>query len=64
MSRNTSTEVPDPKASQLLGDGQDSNKQNYRTMSWPFCALIMAAETISLGVLSLPWAMAQLGLIT
>ncbi|KAE8385588.1 hypothetical protein ETB97_004766 [Aspergillus alliaceus] len=35
----------------------------YRTLHWWQCAMIMIAETISLGILSLPSAMAALGLV-
>lgn len=35
----------------------------YRTLQWWQCGMIMIAETISLGILSLPSAMAVLGLV-
>ncbi|PWY89057.1 amino acid transporter [Aspergillus heteromorphus CBS 117.55] len=35
----------------------------YRTLAWWQCGMIMIAETISLGILSLPSAVANLGLI-
>ncbi|KAB8251809.1 amino acid transporter [Aspergillus flavus] len=35
----------------------------YRTLRWWQCGMIMIAETISLGILSLPSAMAALGLV-
>ncbi|GLA34932.1 hypothetical protein AnigIFM63309_009117 [Aspergillus niger] len=35
----------------------------YRTLAWWQCAMIMVAETISLGILSLPSAVASLGLV-
>jgi hypothetical protein len=60
ISEISSADAQDAKGSSKL---MDRDRQEYRTMSWYFCSLIMAAETISLGVLSLPWAMAQLGLI-
>lgn len=34
----------------------------YRTLQWWQCGMIMIAETISLGILSLPSAVAVLGL--
>lgn len=35
----------------------------YRTLQWWQCGMIMIAETISLGILSLPSAMAVVGLV-
>ncbi|KAL1967210.1 hypothetical protein VTN77DRAFT_3501 [Rasamsonia byssochlamydoides] len=35
----------------------------YRTMEWWQCGMIMIAETVSLGILSLPSAVAALGLV-
>ncbi|KAL2219013.1 amino acid transporter [Thermoascus aurantiacus ATCC 26904] len=35
----------------------------YRTMSWWFLVLVMVAETVSLGILSLPSAVAALGMV-
>ncbi|OBT71058.1 hypothetical protein VF21_10254 [Pseudogymnoascus sp. 05NY08] len=35
----------------------------YKTMAWWQCGMIMVAETVSLGILSLPSAVAQLGLV-
>lgn len=35
----------------------------YRTLQWWQCGMIMIAETISLGILSLPSAMAVTGLV-
>jgi amino acid permease len=44
--------------------GDETNKQvKYRTMEWWHAALVMIAETISLGILSLPSSMAGLGLV-
>lgn len=34
----------------------------YRTLKWWQCGMIMIAETVSLGILSLPSAVAMLGL--
>lgn len=36
----------------------------YRTVQWWQCGMIMIAETISLGILSLPSAVAVLGLVS
>lgn len=36
---------------------------NYQSMSWWHCALIMLAETVSLGILALPMAVSGLGLL-
>lgn len=36
---------------------------NYKSMSWWHVGMLMIAETISLGILSLPYSVAQLGLI-
>jgi hypothetical protein len=36
----------------------------YRTLQWWQCGMIMIAETVSLGILSLPSAVAVLGLAT
>jgi amino acid permease len=44
--------------------GDETNKQvKYRTMEWWHAAMVMIAETISLGILSLPSSMAGLGLV-
>lgn len=44
--------------------GDESDKEvKYRTMEWWHAALVMIAETISLGILSLPSSMAGLGLV-
>ncbi|KAF2722415.1 hypothetical protein K431DRAFT_319626 [Polychaeton citri CBS 116435] len=41
----------------------DNNEVDYRTMSWWRAASLMIAETISLGILSLPKAVATVGLM-
>jgi hypothetical protein len=46
----------------IKGDVEDGGK-NYKTMSWWHCGLIMLAETVSLGVMSLPWAISKIGLV-
>ncbi|KAI9374872.1 transmembrane amino acid transporter protein-domain-containing protein [Aspergillus egyptiacus] len=42
---------------------EESAEIKYRTLEWWQCGMIMIAETISLGILSLPSAMATLGLV-
>jgi hypothetical protein len=46
-------------------EGQVENEDvvKYNTMNWWQCGVLMIAECISLGVLSLPHAMAVLGLV-
>lgn len=44
--------------------GDESNAEvKYRTLSWWQCSLLMIAETISLGILSLPSVIAGVGLV-
>lgn len=44
--------------------GDETDKQvKYRTMKWWHAALVMIAETISLGILSLPSTLAAVGLV-
>ena len=50
----------DPLDENLL-QGQDH--VHYETLNWFHCGVLMIAECISLGILSLPAAMAKLGLI-
>lgn len=45
-----------------FGDEEDGEIR-YRTMTWWQCSMIMIAETVSLGILSLPSAVAVLGLV-
>ncbi|OQE36812.1 hypothetical protein PENCOP_c011G05766 [Penicillium coprophilum] len=54
---NVITHVADP-----FGDEANAETK-YRTLEWWQCGMIMIAETISLGILSLPSAMAVLGLV-
>ncbi|OJJ58068.1 hypothetical protein ASPSYDRAFT_1178640 [Aspergillus sydowii CBS 593.65] len=42
---------------------EETGEVKYRTLEWWQCGMIMIAETISLGILSLPSAMATLGLV-
>jgi hypothetical protein len=51
------THVADP-----FGD-EEHAETKYRTLTWWQCGMIMIAETISLGILSLPSAVAVLGLV-
>lgn len=44
--------------------GDETNAEvKYRTMKWWQTGMVMVAETVSLGILSLPSALATLGLI-
>lgn len=44
--------------------GDESNNEiKYRTMHWWQAGIIMIAETISLGILSLPSVLAAIGLV-
>jgi len=45
------------------GEVEEPHLVNYVNMNWAHCGLLMIAECISLGVLSLPHAMAVLGLV-
>ncbi|KAJ5887342.1 hypothetical protein N7504_009018 [Penicillium tannophilum] len=42
---------------------EDSAEVKYKVMRWWQCGLLMVAETVSLGVLSLPAAVATMGLV-
>lgn len=44
------------------GEVEDKNLVDYMTMNWFHGGMLMIAECISLGILGLPNAMAQLGL--
>ena len=50
----------DPLAEELI-PGQDH--VHYKTLSWWHCGILMIAECVSLGILSLPAALATLGLL-
>ena len=45
-----------------FGDESEAEVK-YKTLSWWKCGIIMIAETIALGILSLPSALATLGLV-
>lgn len=47
---------------EVFGDEADAEVK-YRTMKWWHAALVMIAETISLGILSLPSTLAAIGLV-
>ncbi|KAE8146781.1 amino acid transporter [Aspergillus avenaceus] len=53
---------PVPEYNDPFGD-EEFAEIKYRTLRWWQCGMIMIAETISLGILSLPSAMAALGLV-
>ncbi|KAJ5273383.1 Amino acid transporter transmembrane [Penicillium angulare] len=56
--------VMDPEKSQdPFGAGEEVGGVRYRTMKWWNCAVLMIAQSVSLGVLSLPSSMATLGLV-
>jgi transmembrane amino acid transporter len=61
------TMVLRPENSPSLGRNVDEEKVDpdlaVKTLAWFNLGLLMLAETISLGVLSLPWAIAQLGIL-
>jgi hypothetical protein len=42
---------------------EEEDHVHYKTLSWWQCGILMIAECISLGILSLPHAMATLGLL-
>ena len=46
-----------------FGSESDDASVKYRTMSWFQCGMIMIAETISLGILSLPSVLAAVGMV-
>lgn len=49
-----------------IGDAfgnEDHAEIKYKTLKWWQCGLLMICESVSLGVLSLPSAMATLGLV-
>ncbi|QKX53845.1 uncharacterized protein TRUGW13939_00925 [Talaromyces rugulosus] len=54
---NSAPEYEDPFGNEEFADVK------YRTLYWWQCGMIMIAETISLGILSLPSAVATLGLV-
>ncbi|KAL3490052.1 transmembrane amino acid transporter protein-domain-containing protein [Aspergillus germanicus] len=43
--------------------GEEGTQVQYRSMKWWHCAILMIAQSISLGVLSLPSSMATLGFV-
>ncbi|KAL4916693.1 transmembrane amino acid transporter protein-domain-containing protein [Aspergillus aurantiobrunneus] len=51
-----------PYMQDAFGD-EEFAEVKYKTMKWWQCGLLMVAETVSLGVLSLPAAVAGLGLV-
>ena len=56
MSRRKGADEDDPFA------GEEEGEMQYRTLKWWQAALIMIAETISLGILSLPSVLARVGM--
>ncbi|KAB8203489.1 transmembrane amino acid transporter protein-domain-containing protein [Aspergillus parasiticus] len=53
----TASRLQDPFA------GEEGSQVQYRIMKWWHCAILMIAQSISLGVLSLPSSMATLGFV-
>jgi hypothetical protein len=51
----------DPLA-EIVGE-KDDHVVHYKTLNWWHCGILMIAECISLGILSLPHALATLGLL-
>ncbi|KAI9374411.1 transmembrane amino acid transporter protein-domain-containing protein [Aspergillus egyptiacus] len=51
-----------PYAQDAFGD-EENAEVKYKVLKWWQCGLLMVAETVSLGVLSLPAAVAGLGLV-
>ena len=47
----------------FAAEEDDSSGVQYRTLAWWQAAMIMIAETISLGILSLPSVVAEIGLV-
>ena len=54
--------APIPTLCEPFGDERNAQVQ-YRTMHWWQAGMIMVAETISLGILSLPSVLAGLGFV-
>lgn len=52
----------DQSDSDPFGDEEEGDVK-YRTLKWWQCSMIMIAETISLGILSLPSVLASIGMI-
>ncbi|KZT21664.1 hypothetical protein NEOLEDRAFT_1181504 [Neolentinus lepideus HHB14362 ss-1] len=46
----------------VFGD-EESNDIHYKTLSWPFVAILMIAEIVSNGMLALPNALAVVGIV-
>ncbi|KIX95838.1 uncharacterized protein Z520_08546 [Fonsecaea multimorphosa CBS 102226] len=46
-----------------FGDDDEEGGVKYRTLEWWQCGMIMIAETISLGILSLPSVLATIGMV-
>jgi hypothetical protein len=61
--REKATTISPRATSEQEGQIENENVVKYNTMNWWHCGVLMIAECISLGVLSLPHAMAVLGLV-
>ncbi|KAJ7139857.1 transmembrane amino acid transporter protein-domain-containing protein [Mycena epipterygia] len=53
----------DPKADKEVFEEQPDHDFHYRTLSWQFVSLLMIAEIVSNGMLSLPSALAVVGIV-
>ncbi|KIY65513.1 hypothetical protein CYLTODRAFT_379300 [Cylindrobasidium torrendii FP15055 ss-10] len=55
--------TPIPKDAVDVFDESKDNDIHYKTLTWPFVALLMIAEIVSNGTLSLPSALAVVGIV-
>ncbi|KAL4969342.1 neutral amino acid permease [Aspergillus stella-maris] len=60
--RDEKKDLEPPQAQDAFGD-EEFAEVKYKTLRWWQCGLLMVAETVSLGVLSLPAAVAGLGFV-
>ncbi|KAL2831805.1 transmembrane amino acid transporter protein-domain-containing protein [Aspergillus cavernicola] len=62
FTRDEKKDLAPPYAQDAFGD-EEFAEVKYKTLRWWQCGLLMVAETVSLGVLSLPAAVAGLGFV-
>jgi len=60
--KRKSSKWQDQSQSDPFGDEEEGDVR-YRTLKWWQCSVIMIAETVSLGILSLPSVLASIGMI-
>ncbi|KAF7122284.1 hypothetical protein CNMCM5793_000241 [Aspergillus hiratsukae] len=60
--RDYEKQGPKPEYQDAFGD-EEYAEVKYKTLSWWQCGFLMVAETVSLGILSLPAVVAALGLV-